>query len=156
MLMALTLHSGAFAEGGAIPRLYTCEGRDISPPLSWTGAPQATASFALVVSDADAPGGTWYHWAVFDLDAEIRELPEAYLRDARIGTTRQAITDFGRSGYGGPCPPKGHGRHHYRFHLMALNVAPLDVEEGCGCRDVEQAAKPHVLAETVLTGTYAR
>ena len=154
--MAFRLVSSAFADGQSIPARYTCEGKDISPALEWSDAPRGTRSFALVCSDPDAPMGTWYHWAVFDIAAETTRLQEAYPTDARVGTTRQAVTDFKRTGYGGPCPPKGHGVHHYHFQLMALDVATLSVSASPNCRDVERAAKGHILGETVLTGTYSR
>ncbi len=154
--MALVLESTAFADGAPIPRRYTCEGDDLSPPLRWHGAPAATRSFALICSDADAPVGTWYHWAIFDLPATTTELAEGHVRDARVGSVRQALTDFGRPGYGGPCPPKGHGTHHYTFHLMALDVATLAVADRADCRAVERAASGHILAQARLVGTYAR
>jgi hypothetical protein len=154
--MTLSLISSAFADNQAIPVRHTCEGADVSPPLRWSGAPPATASFALVCSDPDAPAGTWYHWAIFDIPADWTGLDEAYPTDAEVGPTRQAVTDFKRPGYGGPCPPKGHGVHHYHFRLMALDAAALSVSPTAGCRNVESAAAGHLLAETVLTGTYSR
>ena len=154
--MGLTLSSSAFSEGDRIPGRYTCEGEDISPPLHWSGTPAGTRSFALVCSDPDATVGTWYHWGVFDVPPGTTRLEEALPTDARVGAIRQAVTDFRRTGYGGPCPPKGHGVHRYRFHLMALDVAALSLPELPDCRDVERAAKEHRLAETTLTGTYSR
>jgi hypothetical protein len=154
--MGLNLSSSAFADGERIPTRHTCEGGDISPPLEWNGAPEGTRSYALVCSDPDAPVGTWYHWAVFDIAPETARLDEAFATDARVGTIRQALTDFRRTGYGGPCPPKGHGVHRYRFHLMAVDSASLSLPESPDCRDVERAAKEHLLAETTLTGTYSR
>lgn len=154
--MAVTLSSPAFGEGAPIPARYTCDGENISPPLSWSGAPQTTQSFALVCSDPDAPGGTWYHWGLFDLPAGTDHLDAAYPTDARVGASRQAVTDFRRTGYGGPCPPRGHGPHRYRFHLMALDVARLELPGSPDCRAVERACEGHILDETVLTGTYAR
>ncbi len=177
--MSFALASPAFAEGERIPRRYTCEGEDISPPLQWTGTPAETRSLALICSDPDAPVGTWYHWGVFDIPADAGELKEAYPKDAAVGATRQAVTDFKRTGYCGPCPPKdhgvhryprvipfvatrfpcppkGHGVHRYRFHLMALGVDRLSVPASPDCREVERAAKARCLAEAVLTGTYSR
>jgi Raf kinase inhibitor-like YbhB/YbcL family protein len=154
--MAMTLTSSAFVEGARIPARFTCEGADMSPPLAWSDPPAGARSFALVCSDPDAPVGTWYHWAVFDLPADCRALPEDYPKDPRVGGVRQAVTDFRRTGYGGPCPPKGHGTHHYRFNLMALAVPALDLADRLGCRDVETAAKRHLLAEAMLTGIYSR
>ncbi len=154
--MTFVLESKAFADGARIPQRFTCEGDDLSPPLAWSGAPSATQSFALVVSDADAPGGTWYHWAIFDLPAATKALAEGYPRGGADGGVRQALSDFRRPGYGGPCPPKGHGTHHYAFHLMALGVPRLDVPARADCRAVERAAARHILAEARLTATYAR
>jgi len=154
--MALRLISSAFAQSGRIPVRYTCEGADTSPPLEWAGAPAGTRSFALVCSDPDAPAGTWYHWAVYDLAADTTSLAAGYPTSGRVGTTRQAVNDFRRTGYGGPCPPPGHGTHHYNFVLTALNVDALDLAAGAGCRDVERAAGDHALARAVLTGTYSR
>jgi Raf kinase inhibitor-like YbhB/YbcL family protein len=154
--MALTLKSSAFGHEKRIPDRYTCDGVDISPPLSWSGAPPGTQSFALICSDPDAPMKTWYHWAIFNIPSTIDHLDEGVARDARVGPLRQAVTDFGRTGYGGPCPPKGHGDHHYRFQLLALDVASLAMPERAHCHDVERVAASHVLAEAVLVGTYAR
>lgn len=154
--MALTLTSSAFAHGERIPKRYTCDGEDLSPPLSWSGAPEGTMSFALVCDDPDAPMGTWHHWAAYDIPAEFSELEEGFPADARIGSVHQAFTDFGRTGYGGPCPPKGHGTHHYGFRLFALDVKHLELPAGAKCEDVEKAAAPHVLARAELMGTYSR
>src|SRR5512132_110517 len=154
--MALTLKSSAFGQEQRIPDRHTCEGDDISPPLSWSGAPLRTRSFALICSDPDAPMKTWYHWAIFDIPATADHLDEGIAAGARVDGFGQAVSDFGRPGYGGPCPPKGHGEHHYRFHLVALDVSALVVAEKAHCRDVERAAAPHVLAEAVLTGIYSR
>jgi Raf kinase inhibitor-like YbhB/YbcL family protein len=154
--MALTLKSSAFGQEQRIPDRHTCEGDDISPPLSWSGAPSRTRSFALVCSDPDAPMKTWYHWAIFDIPATVDHLDEGIAAGVRAGGFRQAVSDFGRPGYGGPCPPKGHGEHHYRFHLFALDVSTLAVPDKAHCREVERAAAPRVLAEAVLTGIYSR
>lgn len=154
--MSLTLTSTAFSHGERIPERHTCEGDDLSPPLAWSGAPKGTASFALLCDDPDAPRGTWHHWAVFDIPADTSALREGYPPDAAVGRVRQAVTDFGRTGYGGPCPPPGHGIHHYFFKLLALNVARLDLPAGARCEDVEEGAEPHVLARAELMGTYSR
>lgn len=154
--MALTLTSSAFADGERIPARYTCEGEDVSPPLAWSGAPDGTLSFALLCDDPDAPAGTWRHWAVFDLPADATRLDESYPTDTQVGPTRQAVNDFPRTGYGGPCPPPGHGTHHYHFRLLALGVEKLETGGEPRCADVDAAARPHVLAETELVGTYSR
>lgn len=154
--MDFSLTSAAFADGARIPDRHACTGDDLSPPLAWEGPPAGTLGFALVCSDPDAPAGTWYHWAVFDIPADAAALAEGYPTDARVGVTRQAVNDFRRTGYGGPCPPPGHGVHHYYFHLTALDVDRLDLPPTAGCRDVERVIKHHALAQAVLTGTYSR
>lgn len=150
----MQLQSDAFRNGGAIPKRFTCDGENISPALSWTGAPPEAQSFAIICRDPDAPGGTWYHWAIFDLPRDFRALAEAYA-SARVGSL-QARNDFGASGYGGPCPPQGHGDHHYVFTLYALNTPKLDIATNANCRSVERAAKSHAIAVAELTGLYRR
>jgi Raf kinase inhibitor-like YbhB/YbcL family protein len=154
--MAMTLTSTAFADGERIPELYTCDGADISPPLAWSGAPAGTGSFAILCDDPEAPGGTWTHWAAFDIGAEATGLRESYPKGARVDDVRQAITDFGRRGYGGPCPPPGHGVHHYHFRLLALDVERLDLPDSAMFADVEAAAAAHVLDRAELIGTFSR
>lgn len=154
--MAMKLTSSAFAHNQRIPIRYTCDGDDVSPPLAWSGAPDNTRSFVLLCSDPDAPSGTWWHWAVYNIPAHTNQLKEHYPTDAKVGETHQALTDFRRIGYGGPCPPSGHGTHHYHFRLLALGVEHLDLPQKAHCREVETAARPHVLAEAALTGLYSR
>jgi Raf kinase inhibitor-like YbhB/YbcL family protein len=154
--MAFRLSSAVFADGASIPKRHTCDGADLSPPLAWSGGPAGAKGFALVLSDADAPGGTWYHWAVFDIPAAALSLDEAQPKDAAVGAVRQGLNDFRRTGYGGPCPPRGHGVHRYRFLLTALDVASLGLKPGAGCREVEREAKRHALGEAHLVGTYGR
>ena len=141
--MAMRLTSPAFTAGGRIPERYTCDGADLSPPLSWSGAPAGTRSFLVACEDPDAPAGTWHHWAVFDIPAEQTSLPEGLAKAEKVG-------------WGGPCPPKGHGTHRYRFRLLALSVATLPLGPRPGCREVLAAAEPHVIAGTELVGTYGR
>jgi Raf kinase inhibitor-like YbhB/YbcL family protein len=150
----MKLTSPAFADGGRIPSKHSCDGADLSPPLDWSGIPEETHSLALICSDPDAPAGTWYHWGLYDVPPSITRLPEGY--NAVSGGDRHARNDFGRSGYGGPCPPKGHGTHHYRFRLYALKVAKLDVRAGAKCKEVEAAAQRHKIAEADLLGLYSR
>ncbi len=154
--MTMTLKSTAFGDGEPIPELYSCDGADISPPLSWSGAPDGTRSFVVLCDDPDAPGGTWSHWAAYDIGADASGLRESYPKGAQVDDVRQAITDFGRSGYGGPCPPPGHGVHHYHFRVLALDVERLDLPDGATFDDVAAAAEPHVLARAELVGTYSR
>jgi len=154
--MAFTLASAAFGEGAAIPAKYTCDGVDVSPPLSWSGAPAGTRGFALIVDDPDAPAATWVHWVLYNLPAAVSELPEniAKVESLDLGGARQGRNDFRRPGYGGPCPPSGPA-HRYFFKLHALD-APLTLKAGAQKKDVEAAMEGHVLATAQLMGTYAR
>lgn len=151
----MQISSSAFQDGEVIPRQYTCDGEDLSPPLAWTDPPSGTQSFALLCDDPDAPAGTWHHWAVYDIPANISSLTEGD-GDARKQKFKQGINDFRRPGYGGPCPPRGHGRHRYRFRLLALSAAQLDFKSAPSCVEVEREARKHALAEAVLTGIYQR
>lgn len=146
------LHSPAFVNGEPMPRRFTCDGENLSPPLQWTGAPPATRSFALVCTDPDAPRGTFHHWAVFDLPATLAGLPEGQVPSGIRGATN----DFGKPGYGGPCPPRGHGSHHYVFELFALTVPRLDCGLQPTCADVARIARQNAGATARLTGLYAR
>jgi len=154
--MAFTLASAAFGEGAAIPAKYTCDGVDVSPPLSWSGSPAGTRGFALIVDDPDAPAATWVHWVLYNLPAAVSELPEniAKVESLDLGGARQGRNDFRRPGYGGPCPPSGPA-HRYFFKLHALD-APLTLKAGAQKKDVEAAMEGHVLATAQLMGTYAR
>jgi len=151
--MAFQLFSSAFAEGGWIPELHSCDGADISPPLEWTGAPSETRSFALVAEDPDAPNGVWCHWLLYDLGARIQALPQGY-RPGTLGVG--GTNDFGKPGYGGPCPPRGHGAHRYFFRLSALRVESLGLPPGAKRGDVVEAIKGQVLAEAQYMGRFER
>lgn len=152
--MAFVLTSSAFADGSTIPIRHTCAGSDSSPPLHWSDAPAGTKSLALVCADPDAPGGTFYHWAVYDIPAAATSLPEHYPAETR-DQVRQAINGFGRRGYGGPCPPPGRP-HHYRFTLYALKLDRLPVPPAPRCPDVEAAAQRNALGRAELTGLFGR
>ena len=155
--MTLTLTTPAFAAGGAIPRRHTCDGEDISPELRWTDPPAGTAAFALVANDPDAPVGDWVHWVIYDLPGSLRALPEGLARDATLAEpkgARQGVNDFGRAGWGGPCPPPGKP-HRYFFRLFALD-APTGQPPGARRADVERAIEGHVLARAEIHGSYAR
>lgn len=154
--MAFELQSRAFSQGEGIPSRYTCEGEDISPELGWSGAPEETRSFVVLCDDPDAPGGVWHHWAVFDIPADTGRLEESYPTDPQIGQVRQAVNDFGRVGYGGPCPPPGHGPHHYHFRVLALSRERLDLPSRPKCPQVKKAAEPHLIGEAELIGLYER
>lgn len=150
------LSSPAFTDGTRIPDKYTCVGADISPPLDWSGAPEGTRSFVLICDDPDAPGGTWHHWTVFDVPPDTMSLGSDFPKTETTGRSRQAVNDFKHVGYDGPCPPRGHGTHHYRFRLLALDTSHLPLGSRPKCAKVERAARPHVLAEAVLAGLYSR
>lgn len=145
-LTAFALTSEAFADGQPIPARFTCDGADQAPPLAWGEPPEGTRGFALVVDDPDAPGGTFRHWGAYDIPASARSLS---------GSFRQAVNDFGKVGYGGPCPPRGDGPHRYRFKLFALGTDRLDLSNP-KIAEVEGAAEKHVLGRAQLTGTYER
>ncbi len=153
-----TITSPAFEPGQPIPRQFTCEGADISPALDWSGVPGGTKSYALVCDDPDAPVGTWVHWVIYNLPGSLTGLPENVVKTetvAALGGARQGVNDFRRIGYGGPCPPPGHGTHHYHFRLYALDDQ-LALEPGATRADLEAAMEGHVLGETELIGTYER
>lgn len=149
----MQLQSSAFADRSAIPRRFTCDGENLSPPLQWSDAPEATGSFVLLCDDPDAPGGTWHHWAVYDIPPDQNGLVENAARKTRL---KQAANDFRKAGYGGPCPPPGHGIHHYRFRLIALSADHLRIPANASCLDVEREARKFALAEATLVGTYHR
>jgi Raf kinase inhibitor-like YbhB/YbcL family protein len=150
----MKISSTAFSEGEMIPQKYTCDGKDISPPLAWTGVPAETRSLALIADDPDAPVGTWTHWVAFNIPSDVTELPEAAPADETLPNGGiHGNNSWRRLGYGGPCPPGG--THRYFFGLYALD-AELDLEAGTSKKDVEQAMKGHILAEAQLMGKYKR
>lgn len=146
--MTFTLTSPDFADGEAIPKACTCDGADAPPALRWSGTPDGTRSFALVVDDPDAPGGTFTHWLLYDLAADLTALPAGQ-------GGRSLPNDFGRPGYGGPCPPRGHGRHRYVFTLFAVDVPALSLG-GTGRAALTTALETHTLGTARLTGHYER
>lgn len=149
-LAKFSLTSNAFQNGQPIPVQYTCDGPDQTPVLSWADPPQGTKSFALVIDDPDAPSGTFRHWGVYDIPGSARSIGGPQ----KTGT--EVSNDFGKPGYGGPCPPKGHGPHRYHFKLFALGVDKLDLPGAAKIADVENAAQKHALAQSELVGTYER
>jgi Raf kinase inhibitor-like YbhB/YbcL family protein len=151
----MQLSSEAFAEGATIPAKYTCDDKNVSPPLKWSGAPTGTKSFALIADDPDAPMGTWVHWVLYDLPGSVSELPEGVpaAETSRSGA-KQGLNDFKQSGYGGPCPPRGKP-HRYVFRLYALDAA-LELKPGATKKQLEHAMGKHILAQAHLTGTYQR
>jgi Raf kinase inhibitor-like YbhB/YbcL family protein len=143
------LESSAFENAQAIPSRHSCEGEDVSPPLRWSNVPEGTRSLALVVDDPDAPGGVFTHWLAWGLDPAAEELGE------RDSAPNEGRNDFGTSGYRGPCPPPGHGRHRYVFRLYALD-AEQELAAGAAKAELEQAIEGHVLTIAELVGTYER
>ncbi len=147
--LVFELTSTAWLPGAVIPPRHTCSAADVSPPLSWTAPPTGAASLALVMDDPDAPGRTWSHWLVWNLPAATRSLAEGQ-RPGAPGMVA-GTNDFGKVGYGGPCPPPGHGTHRYFTRLYALDTL-LSLGDGAGLIELKGAMKGHVLASTELMG----
>ncbi len=154
--MAQTIHvtSDAFREGEMIPAQYTCDGRNINPSLRWSGAPKETQSFVILSDDPDAPGGDWVHWVLYDLPPTINMVPEALPpHNVLVNNEKHGKNDFGRVGYGGPCPPGG--THRYFFKVYALD-AMLNLPAGKTKKEILKAMEGHILAEGGLMGKYQR
>lgn len=152
--MEIKITSSAFTHGGLIPAKYTCDGADISPPLKWDAVPEATQGIALICDDPDAPMGTWVHWVLYNLPPETKELSENFPQDETLPDgTRQGVSDFGKTGYGGPCPPGG--THRYYFKIYALDKK-LDIEPIADKAALLKAMKDHILAQGQLMGKYKR
>jgi len=156
--MPLSLTSTAFAHEGEIPSQHTCEGRDASPPLAWSGAPAGTKSLALTVDDPDAPDPRaprmdWVHWVLYDLPPDSKGLPEGVAASALPVGTKEGISDFKRTGWGGPCPPIG--RHRYYFRLYALDTVLPDLGKPTRAK-LDKAMEGHILGRAVLLGTYQK
>lgn len=153
--MAFSLRSDAFGADQPIPSRFTCDGEDGSPALSWSDAPPGTRSYALIMDDPDAPRGVFTHWVLFDLPASVHALPEAVPKSERPDTGGvQGTNDFGKTGYGGPCPPSG-SPHRYRFFLYALDQE-LGLSPGASKQQVLTAMEGHIVGEGQLVGTYQR
>jgi Raf kinase inhibitor-like YbhB/YbcL family protein len=150
----LKLTSTAFKEGEAIPRGYTCDGANVSPPLEWTGVPKTAKTIAIIADDPDAPAGTWVHWVLYNLPADglglIENTPQT---ETLKGGGVQGKNDFGKIGYGGACPPSG--THRYFFKFYALD-SELPLQPGATKIDVEKAMAGHIVGQTQLMGTYHR
>jgi Raf kinase inhibitor-like YbhB/YbcL family protein len=156
--MSLTLTSTAFADGGEIPSRFTCDGEDVSPDLSWSGLPRGTGSLVLIVDDPDAPDPTaprmvWDHWLLYNLSPDSGGLPAAVAPEDLHSGTLEGVNSWGRTGYGGPCPPIG--RHRYFHILYALDTQLPDLGEPEKNRLLE-AMEGHILAHTELVGTYLK
>ena len=155
--MSLAVSSSAFAQNADIPAKYTCEGQDVSPPLSWSGAPSTAMSFAVIVDDPDAPDPaapkmTYVHWVLYDVPASVTSLDENVAKQLPSGA-QQGMNDGKRSGYGGPCPPIG--RHRYFFKVYALDTTLGDIGSPTKAK-LESAMKGHVVAHGELVGTYQK
>jgi Raf kinase inhibitor-like YbhB/YbcL family protein len=154
-LSDMKVTSSAFEAGGAIPKKHTGEGEDVSPALAWSGAPQEAKAFAVICHDPDAPlvsaNGTYgfVHWVLYNIPASVTQLPEA------VSEYTAGKNDFGKTGYGGPMPPNGHGRHHYFFWVLALND-DAQLEPGLTLWQLLQKIEPNVIAMNRLVGTYQR
>jgi Raf kinase inhibitor-like YbhB/YbcL family protein len=150
----IQLTSTAFKDGQSIPRGYTCDGANVSPPLEWTGVPKTAKTLALITDDPDAPSGTFVHWVLFNLPADglglIENTPQT---ETLKGGGMQGKNGFEKIGYGGPCPPSG--THRYFFKLYALD-AELSLKAGATKAEVEKAMQGHIVAQAQLMGTYSR
>ena len=157
--MKLEVSSTAFKEGETIPKQHTGDGKDVSPPLSWSGAPEGTKSFALICDDPDAPGKVWVHWVLFNLPADTSGLKKG-AGDAKAGLLPvgaiQSRTDFGAPGYGGPCPPVGHGKHRYIFTVHAISLDKLPLDENSPAAMVGYFLNQNSLGKATLKGVYSR
>ncbi len=152
--MTMSLSSAAFASGQSIPSKYSCVGREVSPPLAWSGAPADTKSFALIVDDPDAPMGTWVHWVLFNILASANSLPEGVAAGAQLSDgSLQGKNSSGKMGYSGPCPPSG--THRYFFKLYALD-AMLNLSSGSSKQQLLSAMQGHILAQAELMGTFSK
>ncbi|HOV33498.1 MAG TPA: YbhB/YbcL family Raf kinase inhibitor-like protein [Candidatus Hydrogenedens sp.] len=151
----LTIVSPAFKSGSPIPKKYTGDGPDISPPLNWDGIPDGTKSLALISDDPDAPVGTWVHWVIFNIPPTEKGLPEGVPKQNTLANgARQGTSDFRKVGYNGPAPPPGKP-HRYYFKLYALNTM-LDLPAGAKKSDLLKAMEGHILAQAEYMGTYQR
>ncbi len=152
--MSLSITSTAFAAGQPIPPLYSCRGKNISPPLAWSGAPATTKSFGLILDDPDAPSGTYVHWVIYNIPAASKGLPESVPGSVKLGDgSLQGTNSSGGTGYTGPCPPSG--THHYHFKVYALD-AVLSLSSGATKEQLLAAMQGHILAQGELVGTFSK
>lgn len=156
-VMAFSIKSADFKDGGTIPKRFSCDGDDISPELSWAEPPAGTKSFAMIVEDPDAPKGTFIHWIIYDIPADWKALKRGMTSNDGIEHgVKQGQTDFGNPGWGGPCPPKGYGRHRYIFTLKALDLPTLGLSNDAKKLAFDKALQGHVLGEAKILGVYDR
>ncbi len=151
----LVVNSPAFGNGGRIPDKYTCVGPDVSPPLTISNVPDEAVELALVMYDPDAPIGVFYHWTLYSIPRETRSLPENIPKEEVTEYGVQGRNDFGRIGYGGPCPPRGHGTHRYYFLVLALN-SEIGLAPGVSAKEFLRTIEGKVIGYGVLMGTYSR
>jgi Raf kinase inhibitor-like YbhB/YbcL family protein len=154
--MPLTLFSPAFADGERIPVKYSRDGENMSPPLKWTGPPEGTRSFVLVIEDPDAPRGTFRHWGVFNIPADRDGFPESVETGPEKADLRVVVNDFGNSHYDGPQPPRDDPEHHYYFRLAALSVSDVNLAAAAGVAELWREAHKHMIEEASFMGTYQR
>ncbi len=157
-IMVFRVTSSSFEPGAEIPAKHTCDGRDLSPPLAWSSAPEGTKSFALIVDDPDAPDPraprtTWVHWVLYDIPADVASLPEGLVAARLPAGAREGENDFRALGYRGPCPP--YGRHRYFHKVYALDTVLRDLHRP-DKPALERSMAGHVLGEAILIGTYAK
>lgn len=153
--MTFSLQSPSFEDGEPIPDIYVRDGENRSPPLRWRDPPRGTRSFLLIAEDTDAPDGIFRHWAMYDLDPSMRDLPEG-AGDGSAGLGRLGLNDFGHEGYDGPQPPPGDGPHHYHFRLAALDTPHLQVAPNADGAALLDAARTHLIDEAQIVVTYER
>ncbi|EWG08230.1 MAG: PEBP family protein [Candidatus Aramenus sulfurataquae] len=139
-----------FKNGEPIPAKYTCDGDNVSPPLQWDKVEKAK-TYAVIVEDPDAPGGTFYHWVIYNL--KVNSLPEGVKRESELGI--QGLNDFGEVGYGGPCPPRTHGAHRYYFNVYALDVE-LPAKHNMTAEKLKEMMSDHIIDKGSIMGTYKR
>ena len=151
--MEIKIESSAFKNEEMIPSRFTCDGENISPPLSWSEPPAGTKSFALISDDPDAPGGTFVHWVVYNIPQNIKEFPENVKIKSISGNAVEGTNHFSEEGYGGPCPPSG--IHRYYFKIYALDTI-LALKPGAGKNALLKAMEGHILAQGELMGKYSR
>jgi len=152
--MGFQIESDVFEPGGPIPSKFSCDGQDVSPPLSWSGVPEGTSSLALVMEDPDAPAGIWVHWVLYNIPANLKGLSEGVPAEQELANgTLSGLNSWRRRGYGGPCPPAG--THRYYFRLYALDGS-LGLQAGATKERLSEAMQGHILGQTEIMGTYSR
>lgn len=149
----MKITSSSFKDGELMPGKYTCDGENISPQLSWTGIPDGIKSFAVICSDPDAPSGDWVHWVIYNIPSTVNELKEKFPRDRNSGDgTKQGVTDFGKTGYDGPCPPGGTHRYFFKLYALDIFIDKDDLTKGGLLKEMEG----HIIAGAEITGKYKR